>query len=283
MRVNATDLLVFLGCACAAIALGAGLLRGRLTRVPGWIALVGGLAAVAMLAMAQLTGRLGPELLWFRSPTFYVAVTILLGASLWWVTRPAPPALRFGLPAVLLLMLGMVAMLARLDGRSAPLAMLLPTRGQPAPELSYFDETGSVRLLAELRGKAVLLNFWATWCTPCRREMPLLSRMQREHADDGLVVLYVSLEEPEVLEPFLALNRFDGVQGRLDRASDFYDAGKFYPLSYLISRDGRVLQRWSGRPREDWLRGEIAGALRDASARVAQDIRPATPRESDSQ
>ncbi len=93
--------------------------------------------------------------------------------------------------------------------------------------------------------------------------MPLLSSMQREHADDGLVVLYVSLEEPEVLESFLATNRFDGVQGRLDRAADYYDAGKFYPLSYLIGRDGRVMQRWSGRPQESWLRAEITRALHD--------------------
>ena len=116
------------------------------------------------------------------------------------------------------------------------------------------------------------VNAWATWCTPCRREMPLLSSMQREHADDGLVVLYVSLEDPQVLDSFLATHRFDGVQGRLDRAADYYDAGKFYPLSYLISRDGRVTQRWSGRPQEDWLRTEVARALRDPY--VVQDLPP---------
>jgi hypothetical protein len=63
----------------------------------------------------------------------------------------------------------------------------------------------------------------------------------------------VSLEEPDVLDPFLAANHFDGVQGRLEHAADYYGAGKFYPLSFLISRDGRVAYRWSGRPREDWL------------------------------
>jgi hypothetical protein len=89
----------------------------------------------------------------------------------------------------------------------------------------------------------------------------MLSKLQREHAEQGLVVLFVSLEEPDVLTPFLATNRFDGVQGRLDHAADYYDAGKIYPLSYLISRDGRVAQRWSGRPREDWLTAQIAAQL----------------------
>jgi thiol-disulfide isomerase/thioredoxin len=263
MRVSATDLYIFLGFACAAIGLGGALTRASRTRVFGWLLLGGGLAATALLALAQLSGRLGPALLWFRSPAFYVAALILSGAAVWWVTRPAPRALRFGLPALLLAMLVTAGALARLDGRSAPLAMLMPTGNQPAPALSYFDDTGMVRNLAEFRGKAVLLNFWATWCTPCRKEMPLLSSMQREHADDGLVVLYVSLEEPEVLESFLATNRFDGVQGRLNHADDFYDAGKFYPLSYLIGRDGRVNQRWSGRPQERWLRAQITRALRE--------------------
>jgi len=269
MRVDSNALVWFLGGACAGITLGAALLRASRVIVLGWLLVVGGIAAVALLVLAQLSGRLGPEQLWFRAPTFFPATLILLGATAWWLTRPFPRLLRFGLPAALLLVVGSAAMLSRLDGRSAPLAMLMPTRDRPAPEMSYFDDRGQLRFLSELRGKVVLLNFWATWCAPCRREMPLLSEMQREHEDDGLVVLYVSLEEPAVLEPFLANNRFDGIQGRLDRAAEFYDAGKFYPLSYLIDREGRVAVRWSGRPKEAWLRGEIARTLGDGSARMA--------------
>jgi thiol-disulfide isomerase/thioredoxin len=249
--------------------MGAVLLRSSRAIALAWMLVAGGLAAVALLALAHLTGRLGAEQLWFRAPTFYPAALILLAASAWWLARPAPRLLRFGLPAALLLVVATAATLARLDGRSAPLAMLMPTRDRPAPEMSYFDERGQLRFLSELRGKVVLLNFWATWCAPCRREMPLLSEMQREHAGAGLVVLYVSLEEPSVLESFLANNRFDGIQGRLYRASEFYDAGKFYPLSYLIDRDGRVAVRWSGRPKEDWLRAELVRTLGDAAPRVA--------------
>ena len=75
------------------------------------------------------------------------------------------------------------------------------------------------------------------------------------------MVLYLSLEEPAVLEAFLRTHHFNGVQGRLAQAADYYRAGKIYPLSYLISRDGRVAKRWSGRPAENWLRDSIREEL----------------------
>ena len=237
------------------------MLRTRRLPALAWLILATGLGSLALLVLLHLTGRLGPEHLWFRAPSFYVALAVLAWAGFWWLRRPAPPALRFGLPAALLVCVAGAGLAARLDGRSVPLNMLLPTLDAPAPALSYFDTSGRSRTLAELQGKVVLLNFWATWCVPCRREMPMLSKLQREHADQGLVVLYVSLEDPEVLAPFLAANRFDGIQGRLDNAAEFYGAGKFYPLSYLISRDGRVAHRWSGRPREDWLSEQVAAQL----------------------
>ena len=253
---------MFVAGAAIALAVGVALLRNARFRVLAWLAFSIGLGSLALLVLMQLTGRLGPEHLWFRAPTFYIAAAILASAAVWWLRRPAPPALRFGLPAALLACIATRGACSR-GSTAVPCRSPCCCRPSdaPAPELSYFDTTGRKRTLAELQGHVVLLNFWATWCTPCRREMPMLSKLQREHADEGLVVLYVSLEEPEVLAPFLASNHFDGIQGRLDRAAEFYDAGKFYPLSFLIARDGRVAHRWSGRPREDWLSTQIAAQL----------------------
>jgi cytochrome c biogenesis protein CcmG/thiol:disulfide interchange protein DsbE len=261
MRVQAFHLLMFVAAAAAALGLGVLMLRARRSPAVAWLVFAAGLGSLGLLVLLQLTGRLGLEHLWFRAPTFYLALALLAWAGAWWLRRPAPPALRFGLPAALLVGVVAAGLAARLDGRSMPLNMLLPTLDAPAPALSYFDTSGRRRTLVELQGKVVLLNFWATWCVPCRREMPMLSKLQRDHADDGLVVLYVSLEDPGVLAPFLAANRFDGIQGRLDHAAESYGAGKFYPLSYLISRDGRIAQRWSGRPREDWLSAQVAEQL----------------------
>jgi cytochrome c biogenesis protein CcmG/thiol:disulfide interchange protein DsbE len=261
MQLTTPLLWLFAAGAAVAVATGVAMLRFHRLRLVGWMAFFAGVAALSVLVLLHLTGRLGPEELWFRAPTFYLASALLAAAGAWWLRRPASPVWRFGLPAAGLACVALLAFVARLDGRSAPIAMLLPTMGTPAPSLSYFDTEGRKRSLDELRGNVVVVNFWATWCTPCRREMPMLSKLQREHAGEGLVMLYVSLEAPEVLAPFLAAHHFDGIHGRLDRAADFYDAGKFYPLSYLISRDGRVAHRWSGRPREEWLADQIAALL----------------------
>jgi peroxiredoxin len=64
-----------------------------------------------------------------------------------------------------------------------------------APNFSLKDPTGKTIELKQLRGKPVLLNFWATWCAPCREEMPELELLYREHKDKGLVVLAVSMDE----------------------------------------------------------------------------------------
>ena len=269
MAWNSALLLYLLG-ACMAIALGAALRalarshRGAAACIAeglGWRALAAGVMAVGALAFAHVSGRLGPAQLWFRAPTFYLAAVILVIGVAWWLRRPASAFTRFGIPGIAAGVLASYLILARLDGHSAPMAMILPTLDRPAPELAFFDEQGRRRELAEFRGKVVLVNFWATWCAPCRHEMPMLSKLQAEHAGDGLVVLYLSLEEPGVLRDFLARNHFDGVQGRLATAAPFYDAGKFYPLSYLIDRQGRVSQRWSGRPRPDWLDSAVRGEL----------------------
>jgi thiol-disulfide isomerase/thioredoxin len=266
MEVATTSLLAFLAIAAAIIVTGMAWLS-RAGRMHGgsapaqtflsWLLIVGGFCLVGGLAALQFSGRLGPGQLWFRAPAFYVASAMLAAVAVWWFRRPIahPRAqlVRFGLPAMGLLLLGAAAVAVRLDGRSTPWRALLPTMRAVAPEISYVDATGRPGRLSDLRGKVVLVNFWATWCGPCRLEMPMLSRTQTQLRGEGLIVVYLSLEDAAVLDDFLEKNHFDGVTGRLTQAADYYQAGKIYPLSYLIGRDGRVAKRWSGRPAEKWL------------------------------
>ncbi len=251
--MNTWQIFLLLGFAVLLIAGGI-----RFSRVA---VILGGFAIAGFVAFSHLAARFGPELVWFRAPTFYASVVILLGGVVWWLRRPISLKLRVGaLSGVVVLTAGLLAF-SLLNGRGSPASMLVPTLNQAAPDLAFIDESGRTRQLSELEGSVVLVNFWATWCTPCRKEMPMLARMQREYEPRRFRVLYLSLEEPQVLDAFWKTHTYEGTAGRLVEAPPFYDAGKFYPLSYLISRDGKVVKRWSGRPSESWLASTIAKEL----------------------
>lgn len=273
MEVATSLLLIIYGVIAAGIALGIVLLgrvepessATRVLRTIAWLLVGGGTLLTTAIAGLQLTGRLGPAQVWFRSPAFFVGIAVLLGVAAWWFRRrfdhEHARLIRFGLPAVAVIAIGLIVVIQRFDRRSAPMAAFMPTMRSEAPEIRFEESSGATHALADFRGQVVLVNFWATWCVPCRREMPMLSAAQTEFKRDGLVVIYLSLEEPEVLADFLKANHFDGLQGRLTKADDYYHAGKIYPLSYLISRDGHVVKRWSGRPAENWLRESIREEL----------------------
>ncbi len=98
--------------------------------------------------------------------------------------------------------------------------------------------------LQSLEGKVVLVNFWATWCAPCLREIPELNRLARDYEDQGVVVLSVSDEDPETLANF---DRQFGLDTRSVRVNPgeplpapFTQAFEVRPTSFVIDRTGRV-------------------------------------------
>lgn len=101
---------------------------------------------------------------------------------------------------------------------------------------------GKTYSLDGLRGKVVLLNFWATWCPPCRKEMPDLQRMYAELAPKGFVVLAVSDEKRDVVEKFLADKHYAFPvlldEGR--KVNEAFDVGGI-PKSFLFGRDGKIV------------------------------------------
>jgi len=221
------------------------------------------LATVIAGAVAglHLTGRLGVEQLWFRAPAFYVALALALLGFISWCRYVRRPLVRIGIPASGFAVLAVAAIAMRADGHSTPLPMLLPSLRREAPELTWITASGERETIEKLRGKVVLVNFWATWCGPCRHELPMLSAMQARFGDRGLRVVYLSLEDRAVVEPFLRAHPLTGTTAWLDSAADYYQAGKFYPLSFLVARDGSIEKRWSGRPTEQWLAQSIEAQL----------------------
>ena len=114
--------------------------------------------------------------------------------------------------------------------------------GQPAPPIVLTTLDGHAIATRDLRGKVVIVTFWATWCEPCRAELPLLSRYARQQAQDGLVVLGFSLDTPDTLDQVRALSRtLDFPVGLLgDPHVPGYGRIWRLPVSFTIDRQGRL-------------------------------------------
>jgi peroxiredoxin len=125
-------------------------------------------------------------------------------------------------------------------------------RGSVAPEFTLPDRPGGAETsLASLRGQVVLLNFWATWCEPCQREMPAMQRLHEKLAPAGLKLLAVSVDDTgEAVDEFrtrLGLT-FPILWDPEQHVANAYQTYRF-PETLLIGRDGVVVERYVG-PRE---------------------------------
>jgi cytochrome c biogenesis protein CcmG/thiol:disulfide interchange protein DsbE len=145
--------------------------------------------------------------------------------------------------------------------------------GLPAPQLTLKDLDGKDVSLSEYKGKVVLVNFWATWCEPCRIEIPWLIEMQKQYGPKGFVILGIALDEEgkSVVAPFVAKERFD-VNGQQlpmsykilignDDAADKFGGLFGYPTSVLISRDGKQIKRVTGMISQDEMSKAVESQL----------------------
>ncbi len=112
---------------------------------------------------------------------------------------------------------------------------------KPAPHVAGFDAAGKAQPLASLRGQAVVINFWASWCEPCREEMPSLSQLARAHSGKLRVLAVNYKESPAAVAQFAATTGLDlptlrDPYGALARAWGI----RVFPSTVLIGADGRV-------------------------------------------
>jgi peroxiredoxin len=114
---------------------------------------------------------------------------------------------------------------------------------QTAPEFALKDVNGAAVRLSDYRGKVVLLNFWATWCGPCKFEIPWFIEFEQANKDRGFAVIGISMDEEgwEVVKPFLAEWNVNYRTLLGDSIiAQLYGGVDSLPTSFLIDRDGRV-------------------------------------------
>jgi peroxiredoxin len=115
-------------------------------------------------------------------------------------------------------------------------------RRRQNPEFTLRDLKGVQWTFRELRGKVVLVNFWATWCPPCRKEMPDMQALYERFSPRGLVILAISDETPEKVEPFIAERKY-AYSILLDpgrKVSELFGVSGI-PKSFLYGRDGKLV------------------------------------------
>lgn len=111
------------------------------------------------------------------------------------------------------------------------------------PGYSYVSLTGEPLTSEALRGKVVLVNFWATWCAPCRAEMPVLEAMYQRHRERGFVIVGLAVDQAptEKVAAYVAERGVTYPVAHVDREAEGRFGGvRGYPTSFLIGRDGRV-------------------------------------------
>lgn len=162
------------------------------------------------------------------------------------------------------------ALLARFGGSgltSPPLPELGDPRPKEAPPFELPGPGGELYRLADHRGEVVLLNFWATWCGPCRQELPILESLHRELAGEGLSVVGVNVDRGDAF-PVERFAEQQGLSFRLLRDPEQRVASRYgvlgYPTTVVIDRDGRLVLSELGA--WDWGHPDATAWLRELLA-----------------
>jgi thiol-disulfide isomerase/thioredoxin len=157
-------------------------------------------------------------------------------------------------------------------------------RSSPAPDFTLESLDGKSLRLSDLRGKAVLLNFWATWCGPCKIETPWLVELQNQYGAQGLQVIGVAMDDSgkDDIAKFakdMGVN-YPVLLGK-EAVGDAYGGVPALPESFFIGRDGKIVDKIIGLKGRSEIEDSIKRALdteaakNEASAQTTRDIGPA--------
>jgi thiol-disulfide isomerase/thioredoxin len=171
-----------------------------------------------------------------------------------WNTPASPPAQAakrnpFALVVVALVAAAMLYFGFHMARRSGPTHPLGLAQNTPAPDFTLESLDGKSMRLSDFRGKAVLLNFWATWCGPCKIEMPWFVELQKEYGPDGFQIVGVAMDDSskDDIAKFaqeMGVN-YPVLLGK-EAVGDAYGGVPALPESFFISRDGKIVDKIIG-------------------------------------
>lgn len=141
-----------------------------------------------------------------------------------------------------------------------------PPRAQSVVPFALPDLDGRVRSSDEWAGRVIVLNFWATWCPPCREEIPAFMELQRAHGARGLQVVGIAIDEPQAVRDYRDTLLIDypilvGDRDAVDLMNRYGNLAGVLPYSVVIDRDGRIVASKQGAYTHDELEAVVAPLL----------------------
>jgi peroxiredoxin len=184
--------------------------------------------------------------------------------------------------ALLIAIVGMLSAGKYLDRvrRHSPTKMVGDVRGLAAPNFDLPTLDGRRVKLSDYRGKAVLLNFWATWCSPCKVEMPWFVELQKKYGNDGLVILGIAMDDsdaPKIAQFASEMGVNYPVLLGTDQVSEQYGNVEFLPTSFYIDRDGKIVGKGTGLLGRNEIEDNVRKALASPVAGINNAQTSATP------
>jgi thiol-disulfide isomerase/thioredoxin len=163
----------------------------------------------------------------------------------------------------------------RMRHRTSGPTLARDVKGAEAPDFTLKTIDGKDVKLSALRGKAVLLNFWATWCGPCKIEIPWFIELQKQYASQGLVVIGVAMDDnaKDVVPKFAQDMKIDyPILLGTEQVADQYGGVEGLPMTFYIGRDGKIVKKIPGLTSHSDIEESIKAAL---NAGGGQQVPPA--------
>jgi peroxiredoxin len=139
-------------------------------------------------------------------------------------------------------------------------------KGQSAPEFELTALDGKKIKLSDYKGKAVVLNFWATWCAPCKIEIPWFVELQKQYGPQGMEIVGIAMDENPNAEKIGKFSKEEGINYTVllgnDAVADLYGGAEALPTTFYIGRDGKIVARAYGLISHSEIEKNIQNALK---------------------